>query len=164
MIGIISYGLGNVASLSNALKSLGYASYIIDRPDKFDQAEMIILPGVGSFNEAMKRLKNLGLDVGIKTFHESNKPVLGICLGMQLFASKGYEGGEIAGLDLIPGRVERIVCDLKFPHIGWNNITVEKVDDALPVKANGADYYFIHGYEFIPKNEKNVSTKDKMPI
>jgi imidazole glycerol-phosphate synthase subunit HisH len=157
MIGIVSTGLSNTTSLRNAIDSLNVKSFLIEEPSQILQADKILLPGVGSFNEAIKRLKQKGLDKSILEAAERGTPILGICLGMQLLADKGYEGGETKGLGLIPGEVKLIDNEnLKLPHMGWNNLEYQQSSDILSIGFDNVDYYFIHSYQFIVKYSKHL--------
>ena len=157
MIGIVSFGLSNISSIRNAIDSLKFRTFLIEEPDQVSKAEKILLPGVGSFNEAMKRLKESGLDKALKEAASKDVPIMGICLGMQLLADKGNEGGETEGLGLIPGKVKRMNDDaIKLPHMGWNNLKLEQSNNVLSQAFDGIDYYFIHSYEFVADNDENV--------
>jgi imidazole glycerol-phosphate synthase subunit HisH len=157
MIGIVSTGLSNLSSLQNAINALNFKSYLVEDSSKIAKASSILLPGVGSFNEAMKRLRQRELDLAIIEAAKSGTPILGICLGMQLLADKGYEGGEVAGLGLIPGEVNRIVGDnIKLPHMGWNSLNIIKNNTVVYDGFDGIDYYFIHSYEFNALNPSDV--------
>ena len=157
MIGIVSTGLSNTTSLRNAIDSLNVKSFLIEEPSQILQADKILLPGVGSFNEAIKRLKQKGLDKSILEAAERGTPILGICLGMQLLADKGYEGGETKGLGSIPGEVKLIDNEnLKLPHMGWNNLEYQQSSDILSIGFDNVDYYFIHSYQFIVKYSKHL--------
>jgi len=157
MIGIVSIGLSNISSLRNALDFLKVRNFLIERPDQVTMAEKILLPGVGSYNEAMNRLKRRGLDNVLKEEVSKGLPLMGICLGMQLLSDKGYEGGETEGLGLIPGTVMRMNNSLiKLPHMGWNSLKLRKSDSVISLNFNDIDYYFIHSYEFIANNSENI--------
>lgn len=143
-IGVIDYGAGNLSSLLNALSMLGEKAGVVAEPSEAEACEKLILPGVGSFVPAMKRLEKSGfadfLPKAVKT-----KPFLGICLGMQLMLERGTEGGEYPGLGLIPGVVRLIRAPgLLIPHMGWNDLTVRK-ESPLSIK-NGDYVYFVHSY------------------
>ncbi len=157
MIGIVSVGLSNLSSIRNALEFLGYKSILLEEPRNFQHADKILLPGVGSFKEAMTRLKEKELDSSLKDAYNQGVPVLGICLGMQLLADIGFEGGESEGLGLIPGSVSLIDCPkLKLPHMGWNNISIRNSDKVVTDSFNELDYYFIHSYQFHVAEKNNV--------
>jgi len=149
--------MGNLQSVRNACEHLGYRVTLASVSSDLREAERIILPGVGAFSEGMRRLKEKGLDLGLRDeVMVHRKPLLGICLGMQLLADWGTEGGETAGLGLIPGKVERLQPGgLRLPHIGWNEI---KLEGKHPVfdKDLEVDYYFVHSYFFKAENRENV--------
>jgi glutamine amidotransferase len=151
-VAVIDYGMGNLGSVCRALTKLGAAAFIADQPGQLDSAQQILLPGVGSFGDGMKNLVRGGWVDAIQNAVASAKPLLGICLGMQLLASRGTEGGICDGLDLIPGEVKRLDefgCTLRIPHVGWNNIrltgTSGPLFGAIPA---GTDFYFVHSFAF----------------
>jgi len=148
MIAIIDYGMGNLASVKNALTKLGYEVVISDDAEQILRAERVILPGVGAFEDAISNLRQRGLDQAIDEVQRQGKPLLGICLGLQLMMSESQENGLHKGLDLIPGRVVRfeLPVQLKVPHMGWNSIT-PKVDSKLLAGISPESYfYFVHSY------------------
>lgn len=147
MIYIVDYGAGNLFSVKNALDYLRIENKITAKPDELVEADGIILPGVGAFRDAMTMLNNSGFTEAIKEQVAAGKPLLGICLGMQMLFEKGYEFGENDGLGLIPGCVQLIDGGgLKIPHMGWNDLTVSH-DCALSVDVTDGDYvYFVHSY------------------
>ena len=147
MIAIIDYGAGNIFSVKNALDYLGLESQLVSDEKSVRDADAVILPGVGAFPAAMKKLEATGLIDTIKA-EASRKPFLGICLGMQLIFEKGYEFGECDGLGLIPGSVRKMEAPgLIIPHMGWNKL--EKLNDC-PLLDNVGDneyVYFVHSYK-----------------
>lgn len=160
MVGIIHYKMGNITSVKNALSFLNIPSVIVRSGKDLDSVSHVILPGVGAFPEGMKNLKELGfVDAIKKNVVGNNKPFLGICLGMQLLATVGYECKESTGLNLIPGEVKRLPeLDIRIPHTGWNNISVVKENSLL--KEN-ADFYFVHSFYFkLDKMEDEIATVD----
>ena len=150
MIAIIDYGVGNLFSLSSSLKAVGADTVITGDPDKIKKADKLILPGVGAFGDAMNKLRADGLDRLIKNEAENGKPLLGICLGMQLLFDKSYEFGEYEGLGLIKGNVVtmagRIPEKLKIPHIGWNALKIKKKISAFSEIKDGDCVYFVHSF------------------
>lgn len=156
MVAIIDYGMGNVASVQKALRILEINSIVTQNFDEIDNSKYIILPGVGSFRQAMKNLEERCLIGFLKEQVIKGKPFLGICLGMQLLANKGYEDGISDGLGFIEGEVIKIPnTGLPIPHIGWNNISIQNpqyfkslVDD---------NFYFVHSYHFNTKNTIDIS-------
>ena len=147
MIHIIDYGAGNLFSVQNALNYLQIENKITANPADLADADGIILPGVGAFRDAMTMLNESGFTEAIKVQAAAGKPILGICLGMQLLFEKGYEFGETDGLGLIPGNV--VLIDgggLKIPHMGWNDLTVLN-DCPLSADVADGDYvYYVHSY------------------
>ena len=147
MIHIIDYGAGNLFSVQNALNYLQIENKITANPADLADADGIILPGVGAFRDAMTMLNESGFTEAIKVQAAAGKPILGICLGMQMLFEKGYEFGETDGLGLIPGNV--VLIDgggLKIPHIGWNDLTVLN-DCPLSADVADGDYvYYVHSY------------------
>lgn len=143
MIGILDYGVGNLHSVTNALKYIGLDSEISDDRAVLERADALILPGVGAFPDAAGRLKNSGLDTLLK---ETKKPVLGICLGMQLLFDNGLEIRDTAGLGLIQGTVSRITTGFKLPHIGWNSLTLKAPCPLTKGVEDGSYVYFVHSF------------------
>lgn len=149
MIAIIDYGVGNLFSLQQSLKEIGAESVVTDDEKVINAAPKLILPGVGAFGDAAERLRNRGMDRLIKDQCKTGKPLLGICLGMQLLFEKSFEYGEHEGLGLIKGSVlplKDYACGLKIPHMGWNDL---KILDDNPIFKNikQGDYvYFVHSY------------------
>lgn len=151
MIAIINYGVGNLYSLKSSLDSLGISSVVTGDADEIKKCDKIILPGVGAFRDAALSLKKCGLDTVIKNEAAKGKPIMGICLGMQLLFEKSYEYGEYDGLGLIKGNVRPIsdVIDpeLKVPHIGWNALKFTKPKSPVFKYLNDGDFvYFVHSY------------------
>ncbi|MCI5556317.1 imidazole glycerol phosphate synthase subunit HisH [bacterium] len=153
MIAIIDYGVGNLFSLASSLKSLGLETAVTRDPAVIRAADRIILPGVGAFADAMAKLEATGL-VPVLRQEVQRKPLLGICLGMQLLFEKSYEYGEHAGLGLIPGAVRPLADDLKdpalkVPHIGWNRLDLVpgREDDPLFRYTRPGEYvYYVHSF------------------
>lgn len=160
MIAIIDYGMGNLHSVSKALERLDYEYVISDDKQIIKQAEGVILPGVGAFSDAMKQLRQTGLDTVIKEVAEQGKPLLGICLGMQLLFSTSAEGGEHEGLGLLAGHVRRLPgisitgVRYKVPHMGWNLLHLYKKEHPLLQEIEGGYTYFVHSY-FIDQMDPN---------
>ena len=156
MVAIIDYGMGNVASVQKALRYLKIDSKVTSNFEEINDSKYIILPGVGSFRQAMENLEKRNLVSFLKKKVAEGKPFLGICLGMQLLAERGHEDGLTAGLGFIEGDVVRIPeSDLPVPHIGWNNITVNIPQYFDNLKDN--NFYFVHSYFFNASNIEDVS-------
>ncbi len=150
MIAIIDYGVGNLFSLSSSFKAIGADTVITGDPEVIKKADKLILPGVGAFGDAAKKLRDSGLDSVIKEEVKNGKPLLGICLGMQLLFDKSYEYGEHEGLGLIKGSVvgmqNRIPENLKIPHIGWNALKFNKQSPIFKYINEGDCVYFVHSF------------------
>ena len=142
---LIGYGSGNVASVRFALERLGARVRITADPADLDEAERVILPGVGAAGYAMQRLKALGLVEPLRRFQ---RPLLGVCLGQQLLFERSDEGEDVQMLGLIPGTVGRLEPDapLPVPHMGWSRLTRDRDDPLLKGVADGAYAYFVHGF------------------
>ncbi len=165
MIGLVDYGMGNLQSVRNACEFLGFAVKLVRSAAELDQAEKIILPGVGAFSEGMKNLNAQDLAAPLcRAVRENHKPLLGICLGMQLLADRGTEGGDTPGLGLIPGTVKRLETGgLRLPHIGWNDIRIVRPTPVfLPDLA--VDYYFVHSYFFAADDTADVVARTEYGI
>ena len=150
MIVIIDYGMGNLNSVKNALDFLGLENKISSNIDEIKNANALILPGVGAFPDAMETIEKLSLDKLIKEEVKNNKPILGICLGMQLLFEKGFEGIEKNGLGLLKGSIVKMQDDkennIKIPHIGWNNLKYNKRDELFNSIEEGKFVYYVHSY------------------
>lgn len=151
MIAIIDYGVGNLFSLNGSLKKLGLEAAVTCDSDLIAKCDRIILPGVGAFGDAADRLRNSGLDRVIIREAGAGKPLLGICLGMQLLFEKSYEYGVHRGLGLIPGSIvpleKELGGSLKVPHIGWNSLKILKPRDSLMKYTESGEYmYYVHSY------------------
>jgi len=161
MIAIIDYGMGNLRSVQKALEKVGAQTVITNQAGDIEKAEKIVLPGVGAMQPAMKKLKQLGLIPTIRIVIKEGKPFLGICLGLQLLFEKSSEGGNVQGLGVLPGCVERFK-KLKVPHMGWNQLAIKnKKSPLLKNIDNKANVYFCHSY-YVKPTEKGVvaSTTD----
>jgi glutamine amidotransferase len=157
---IIDYGTSNLASIKRALEECNAEVFISDNPKDIKFSNRIILPGVGAFADGIKNLRKLGFVSAIKEIISyRNIPFLGICLGMQLMANKGYEGGEEEGLGLIPGEVKRLETpdrSVRIPHIGWNEVYKTGDNSLFFDIPDGTDFYFVHSYHFIAENSENI--------
>jgi glutamine amidotransferase len=150
-VAIVQYGMGNLASVRKALEDLGAAPFIVERPAELAAADRVVLPGVGAFGEGMQRLRAGGWVDALRALATEGRPLLGICLGMQLLADVGEEGGESAGLGLLAGRVRRLDdlgCRLRIPHVGWNEVEPFGGDALFAHVAPRTDFYFVHSYAF----------------
>ena len=161
---IIDYGCGNLLNLSRAIEFIGQRAEVTRDKDKIINATHLILPGVGAFKKAMEKLEQLGLKTSIKEYTKQKKPLLGICLGMQLLFSKSFEFGSHAGLDLIEGEVIKLKSEdknVKIPHIGWNEIYPKFTNDnskkIFTEDLYGKNFYFIHSFIGISKKKEKTN-------
>lgn len=153
MIAIIDYDMGNLRSVQKAFEYLGKEAVITDRPDTIAAASHVVLPGVGAFEDAMARLRATGLDQALLEAARAGKPLLGICLGMQMMFEASEENGHFAGLGLFPGTITRFEDQgLKIPHMGWNTLRTR----ACPLFDAGEDpcVYFVHSYCMADVNDE----------
>lgn len=157
MIGVIDYGMGNLYSLGKALERLGHAYEFVSQPEALNKYAGLILPGVGAFGDAMDNIRELGLDTGIRDYAKSGRPILGICLGMQLLFSESEEHGAHKGLGLLEGKVVRFQGDYKVPHMGWNQLQLVRRDHPLLAEVQEGDYvYFVHSYHVKVKQQGDL--------
>ena len=152
---IIDYGSGNVSSIRSAIDILGIKSIISNNKKDIALSSHLILPGVGSFNNAVSLLKkNIDLNFLENEVLNKQKPILGICVGMQIMANKGYEFGEHSGLGWVPGYVDKLNTDLRLPHVGWNEVQLTR--NNIISESEKPTYYFTHSFEFVAENRDNV--------
>ena len=148
MVGIIDYGVGNLFSLCSSFRTIGEEAFVSGDAAELSRADRLVLPGVGAFEDAAKKLRSSGLDGFVRQQAAEGKPLLGICLGMQLLFEKSYEYGEHQGLGLLKGQVVpmagKLPEDLKIPHMGWNALKWNK--GRLLKDMDGAFVYFVHSY------------------
>jgi len=162
---IIDYGAGNIRSVLNAIKRVsGKDAVVVNSAKDICSASHMILPGVGAFDKAMANLnKEPEILEFIKNHINSGKPFLGVCVGMQVLASLGYENGEVLGLDFISGEVTKFpeAAGLKIPHMGWNEVSVlqDKVGNFNCKKFDKQDFYFVHSFYFSCKDQKDIVAK-----
>lgn len=160
MIAIIDYGMGNLHSVTKAVERLGYEAVVTSDPEQILSADGAILPGVGAFGDAMRHLTESGLGGVVRQFAESGKPLLGICLGMQLLFSKSSEHGVHEGLGLLPGEVVKFQGDFKIPHMGWNSLQF-KQESPLFRGLEPGYVYFVHSFHaLVEKSEDLLATTD----
>ena len=155
---ILDYGSGNVKSVLNICKYLDDSSLISNNKKDIKNSSHIILPGVGSFKASMDKIKkNLPIEEIMNEIINKQKPILGICVGMQLLANIGYEFGKYSGLSLIDGSVKKLETNkYPLPHIGWNNVDVKKNNILFKNLEENNSFYFVHSFAFIAKNNANV--------
>ncbi|HOV15830.1 MAG TPA: imidazole glycerol phosphate synthase subunit HisH [Spirochaetota bacterium] len=147
MIGVIDSKICNIFSLTNMLKKINAPFKIVSDTEDFTDIDKLILPGVGAFPKAMENLNKYNLLDGIISFAKSGKPLMGICLGMQLLFDESEEFGVVKGLCLIPGKIVKIKTGRVLPHMGWNDITIKNNIPLLNGVSQNADVYFVHSYK-----------------
>ena len=156
VIGIVNYGIaGNIHSVKKAIEQAGGKVLVINKSSDFNLVDKLVIPGVGSFKDAMQELES---DNFIESIQEFDKPILGICLGMQIMADLGFEFGKAKGLGLIEAEVKPILCDGKIPHMGFNRINI-KTPNILLDGVENEEFYFMHSYEMV--NYTNIAALTK---
>jgi glutamine amidotransferase len=158
MIALIDYGMGNLGSVAKALAKSGCEPQIASDSKVIAQADGVVLPGVGAFDDCMKNLIDRGLDIAVKDAIAAGKPFLGICLGLQMLFDSSEEGGKLPGLGVIPGKVVRFKHDLKIPQIGWNQISIKADAPHLAGVPDGSWVYFVHSYYVVPDDPSVAAT------
>lgn len=157
MIAIIDYGMGNLRSVQKGFEKVGYQAEIVRSPEQIIKAPAVVLPGVGAFGDAMANLRESGMVEAIKEFVASGKPFFGICLGLQLMFESSAEFGEHEGLGIFSGRVKLFPPGLKIPHMGWNQIEMQKESPILKGIKDKSAFYFVHSY-YVEPTDPQVST------
>lgn len=160
LIAIIDYGMGNLRSVEKAFEFLGHRAVIANKPEDVVNASHVVLPGVGGFPECMKNLESSGMIESVYKSVESGKPFLGICLGLQVLFSESEEFGSHKGLDILHGRVVRFNLEqgFKVPHMGWNQIKIEREIPVLKGVPDNSFVYFVHSYYVVPSDENIIAT------
>lgn len=157
---IVDYNLSNLGSIRRSIEECGVSPVVSNDPGKLKTASRIVLPGVGSFTDGMANLREMGWAPALReAAMEDRIPLLGICLGMQLLAEKGEEGGTVGGLKLIPGEVRRFAPEdssTRIPHVGWNEVWKASGNHLFEGIPDGSDFYFVHSYHFIPRRKEHI--------
>ncbi len=148
-VGIVDYRMGNLASVAKALEKVGAESFVSENRDALAASDIVVLPGVGNFAAGMANLRRGGLDAFVREWAEAGRPLLGICMGMQMFLDHSEEG-DTAGLGILPGKVVRLRGDVKVPHMGWN--TLGQTTGFLQ-GFEGRHFYFVHSYACVPPTD-----------
>ena len=161
MIGIIDYGVGNLFSLCSSCKAIGQEAFVSGDASELAKADRLILPGVGAFEDAAKKLRDSGMADFVRAQAAAGKPLLGICLGMQLLFERSYEYGCHEGLGLLKGQVVpmegKLPPELKIPHMGWNNVVrINGGSSLLDGVGENADFYFVHSYVIQPEDSSII--------
>lgn len=159
-VAIINYNMGNLSSVRRSFEEIGVEAVVANHPSVLYEADKIVLPGVGAFSEGMDHLQQGGWIEALQNLvGKQQKPILGICLGMQMLATTGYEGKETQGLALIPGRVEKIDtlgCGERIPHMGWNEVRYTTQNSLFEHIPEASDFYFVHSYAFVTDDSKDL--------
>ena len=160
MIAIIDYGAGNLQSVKKAFDFIGAESVITDNPDVINACDKILLPGVGSFGDAMDSMTKKGLVETVKQNAMSGKPFLGICLGLQLLFEESEESPGVEGLGIFKGKIKKFSPDmgLKIPHIGWNSLEIKQKDTLFKDISENSYVYFVHSYYLHAEDENEIAT------
>lgn len=159
-VAVVDYGVCNVDSVRRAFEECGAKTVVTSDPGDLTTAARIVLPGVGAYPVAMRNLEARGLDEAIVREAQAGAPILGICLGMQLLATKGVEAGGAGGLGLVPGSVERLVptaSEPRIPHVGWNEIVPSRDSTLFDGIEAGTDFYFVHSFAMRCDDEETVT-------
>ena len=164
MLAIVDYGVGNLFSLQSSLQKIGEQTVVTGNKEQLQQADRIILPGVGAFTDAAAKLQNSGLATVLQQLAKEGKPLMGICLGMQLLFEKSYEYGEHQGLGLLKGVIrpisDVIPSDLKIPHMGWNALHLQKQHPLFKYIGKNDYVYFVHSYYATDCKESVLATAE----
>lgn len=153
----MDYRMGNLASVAKALETNGADSLISDDAVALEDCDLLVLPGVGNFSAGMRNLSELGLTSLVKQWADAGKPMLGICLGMQLLFDISDEG-DTAGLSVLPGSVVRLPRNVKVPHMGWNILKSDPASNVFGA-CDGRRFYFVHSYVCIPEDESVIAAR-----
>jgi len=167
LIAVIDYGAGNLRSVVNAITRLGYEPRVTSDPAEVLHARAVILPGVGAAADAMTNLKKRKLDATIRRLIEEDRPLMGVCLGLQMLLNGTEEGGWIECLGIIPGRVRKMSFkdkNLKIPHMGWNQVKQTKSHPIFNGVPDGANFYFVHSYYAEPEDKSLVAGETEYGI
>lgn len=158
MIAIVDYGMGNLRSVEKGFKKVGIDAVVTSSPAVVEDAQAVVLPGVGAFKDCMRNLSDLSLTESVVSSVNKGKPFLGICLGLQVLFSESEEFGTCRGLDIFRGKVVRFQEGLKVPHMGWNNVKIINRPPILSDVADNAFFYFVHSFYVVPEDTSLIAT------
>ena len=157
MIAVIDYGAGNLGSVVNALKKLGYRPLVTNAASDVLKADAVFLPGVGAAADTMKSLAATGMDAAVRKLVELRKPLFAICIGLQVLLTRTEEGGDHKCLDIIPGKVSKLPAGLKIPHMGWNQVKQVNMHPIFNGIPDNTNFYFVHSYYANPLDRSVVA-------
>ena len=158
MIAIVDYGMGNLRSVEKGFLKIGVDARVVREPQAVDDADAVVLPGVGAFRDCIRNLAQTSMTESIMRSIQKGKPYLGICLGLQVLFSESEEFGIYKGLDVFKGKVVRFQIDLKVPHMGWNNVKILRRPPIFDGIQDESFFYFVHSYYVVPDDTAVVST------
>jgi glutamine amidotransferase len=158
MIAIVDYGMGNLRSVEKGFLKVGVDARVVRDPQAVDDADAVVLPGVGAFRDCIRNLAQTSMTESIMRSIQKGKPYLGICLGLQVLFSESEEFGIYKGLDVFKGKVVRFQIDLKVPHMGWNNVKILRRPPIFDGIQDESFFYFVHSYYVVPDDTAAVST------
>lgn len=158
MIAIVDYGMGNLRSVEKGFLKVGVDARVVREPQAVDDADAVVLPGVGAFRDCIRNLAQTSMTESIMRSIQKGKPYLGICLGLQVLFTESEEFGIYKGLDVFKGRVVRFQIDLKVPHMGWNNVKILRRPPIFDGIQDESFFYFVHSYYVAPNDTAVVST------
>jgi len=161
LIAIIDYQMGNLRSVQKGFEKVGQEAQIVSDPQQLEEATKVVLPGVGAFGDAIQELTDRGFVDPLRKWLEQDRPFLGICLGLQLLFERSFEGGEHRGLGVLAGEVRRfdVPAPLKVPHMGWNELQLQKPAPILQGINSGDHLYFVHSYYVVPEDREVVAVE-----
>jgi imidazole glycerol-phosphate synthase subunit HisH len=157
MIAIVDYGMGNLRSVEKGFQKVGVDARVTSSPQVIDDAEAVVLPGVGAFRDCIRNLTDLSLTDAIVRSIRKGKPYLGICLGLQVLFSESEEFGTCKGLDVFRGKVIRFGTGMKVPHMGWNTVTLTNRPPVFNGIEDNAYFYFVHSYYVVPEDNSVIA-------
>ena len=157
MIAIVDYGMGNLRSVEKGFQKVGIDAMVTSSPQVIDDAEAVVLPGVGAFRDCVRNLTDLSLTDAIVRSIRKGKPYLGICLGLQVLFSESEEFGTCKGLDVFRGKVIRFGTGMKVPHMGWNTVTLTNRPPLFNGIEDNAYFYFVHSYYVVPEDKSIIA-------
>jgi len=159
VIAVLDYGIGNLGSVLKAFRHVGAEAALVTRPDAARSADALVVPGDGAFGAAMDEIQRRGFGDLLREAASAGRPVLGICIGMQILFEESSEHGRHRGLGLLPGHVKRLETTLPVPHMGWNRLEVERRPKLLEGIPDDAHFYFVHSYFVVPEDASVIATR-----